>query len=128
MQRGSTVVINESGVETSSFTPSEPFDIGAYRWWIRPFHTNGKAGTWSELGSFYAGGRPTILAPDGTSTILLGYSQDGAHIEIRSEDSTPRVLLGFGKVYGADESAYLWLLDREGDILFRRPLPKNRVR
>lgn len=71
VQRGSAVVINESGLTGTEFVPASPFSPGAYRWWIRPFHASGRGGAWSELGEFFIGGRPTVLGPSGTITDSL---------------------------------------------------------
>ena len=66
VQRGSTVVLTETGLTGTHFTPATPFSYGTHRWWIRPSHTSGRAGEWSRLGEFFVGGRPTVLSPSGT--------------------------------------------------------------
>ncbi|MDG2130292.1 MAG: hypothetical protein P8K08_19995 [Fuerstiella sp.] len=66
VQRGSTVVLTETGLTGTQFNPSSPFTSGAYRWWIRPWHTSGRGGEWSQLGEFFVGGRPTVISPSGT--------------------------------------------------------------
>jgi hypothetical protein len=68
VQRGGTVVINESGLTSASYTPSTELPVGQYRWWVRPFHANGNGGAWSERGEFFAGGRPAVTGLDGTIT------------------------------------------------------------
>lgn len=68
VQRGGTVVINESGLTSASYTPSTQLPVGQYRWWVRPFHANGNGGAWSERGEFFAGGRPAVTGLDGTIT------------------------------------------------------------
>lgn len=66
IQKGSTVVVNESGVTGSSYTPSIDLEVGNYSWWIRPSAANGNVGTWSARGTFNVGGQTTILGPDAT--------------------------------------------------------------
>ncbi|MCP4174304.1 MAG: hypothetical protein GY758_26435 [Fuerstiella sp.] len=68
LQRGSTVVINQSGIATTSFTASSALPVGEYRWWIRPSTATGKGGAWSQRGEFNVGGWPTVLTPEGTTT------------------------------------------------------------
>ncbi|MCR9197351.1 MAG: integrin alpha [Planctomycetaceae bacterium] len=65
VQRGSTVVINETGLTGTSYTPSEDLAFGLYRWWIRPVAANGRSAGWSPLGEFNVGGQTTITAPSG---------------------------------------------------------------
>ena len=65
VQRGSTVVINESGITGNTYTPVEDLEFGLYRWWIRPVAANGRSAGWSPLGEFNVGGQTTITAPAG---------------------------------------------------------------
>lgn len=67
--QGPNVVINQAGITSTTFVPTSEFTVGDYRWWIRAFHTNGKAGAWSELGEFTIGGSPIITSPDGTGVV-----------------------------------------------------------
>lgn len=62
VQRGSTVVINESGLTSSSYTPSSDLPTGLYRWWVRPTHSNGSRGAWSPVGELFIGGRPDVVS------------------------------------------------------------------
>lgn len=64
VQRGSTVVINQSDVGGDSFRP-ESLEDGDYRWWVRGFAGNGRGGRWSERGEFSIGGSTRILSPEG---------------------------------------------------------------
>ncbi len=66
VQRGSAVVVNESGITGTTFTPSSALAEGNYRWWVRPSAANGRVGTWSESGSFNVGGSAVITGPAGT--------------------------------------------------------------
>ena len=67
VQRGSTVVINQSGIAATTFTPSSALPVGDYRWWLRPFTAAARGGAWSPLGEFNVGGWPTVLTPTGTT-------------------------------------------------------------
>ena len=68
IQKGSTVVVNESGITGNTFTPTEDLAEGNYRWWVRPSATNGRAGAWSLAETFNVGGSTQILGPDETVT------------------------------------------------------------
>ncbi|MCP4174852.1 MAG: hypothetical protein GY758_29235 [Fuerstiella sp.] len=68
VQKGSTVVINQSGITATNFTPSSALVAGDYRWWIRPFTAGSTGGVWSQLGEFNVGGWPNVLTPTGTTT------------------------------------------------------------
>ncbi len=68
VQKGSTAVINQTGIATTNFTPSSALAVGDYRWWIRPFTAAGRGGAWSQLGEFNVGGWPGVLTPTGTTT------------------------------------------------------------
>ena len=79
---GNAVVVNESGLITSSFTVSSDLENGFYRWWIRPTHTNGRVGEWSPQGRLAIGGNPIVITPesptnDSTVQVTWG-SIDGA--------------------------------------------------
>lgn len=65
VQRGSAVVINQTGLTGTSYTPAEDLEFGLYRWWIRPVAANGRSAGWSPLGEFNVGGQTTITAPAG---------------------------------------------------------------
>lgn len=65
---GNSVVINETGLTGTSYTPTEAFSCGKHRYWIRPTHTNGTQSAGSERGEFFIGGRTTVTAPTGTTT------------------------------------------------------------
>jgi hypothetical protein len=56
-------VTNIGGLTSGSYTPDVNLQEGTYRWWVRPFTGDGRAGLWSERGETYVGGRPTELAP-----------------------------------------------------------------
>lgn len=78
VQRGSTVVINESGLTDTTWMLPGPLPDGDYRWWIRPFAASGRGGAWSELGEFNIGGRARITAPTGTlndSIVTINWGQ-----------------------------------------------------
>lgn len=66
--QGSTVVINESGIKGTTYTHSTALGSGDHRWWIRPFAANGRAGGWTEVGTFNVEGKPIITAPSGTTS------------------------------------------------------------
>jgi hypothetical protein len=68
VQKGSAVIIDQSGIATTTFTPSSALAAGDYRWWIRPFTAAAQGGAWSPLGEFNVGGWPTVLTPTGTTT------------------------------------------------------------
>lgn len=100
VSRGSTVAINQTGITGTSFEPSTPLNAGDYRWWIRPFHTSGRGGAWSELGTFSVGGFPILEGPSGRIT-----------------DSTPQVV--WGSVEGAG-SYEVYLFNDDGAGLVHR--------
>lgn len=62
VQRGSEVVINESGLNGTMFTPDFLAE-GSYRWWVRGFAANGRGGRWSRTGRFNIGGSTIITGP-----------------------------------------------------------------
>lgn len=70
IQKGSTVVVNESGVTGSSYIPSVDLEAGNYKWWVRPSAAVGAVGEWSACGIFNVGGQTPILGP--VSTIDTG--------------------------------------------------------
>lgn len=57
------VAINETGLTGTRWTPVQKLANGDYRWWVRPFTSNGRAGAWSATGTFNVGGRTEILSP-----------------------------------------------------------------
>ncbi|MEZ6059115.1 MAG: FG-GAP-like repeat-containing protein [Planctomycetaceae bacterium] len=57
------VVINESGLTGTSFTPATDLVGGDYRWWLKPATANGKFGAWSEAAEFSTGGRTKVTIP-----------------------------------------------------------------
>lgn len=63
VRRGSTTVIDEPTLTGTTFTPPADLAFGDHRWWVLPSHANGRSGVWSETGSFFAGGRPTVTLP-----------------------------------------------------------------
>lgn len=60
---GPGILINESGITGNSFTPATPLPNGDYRWWIRGFTADGKAGPWGDFAEFTTGGRTHIATP-----------------------------------------------------------------
>jgi hypothetical protein len=58
-------ITNMSGLTSASYTPDANLPEGRYFWWVRPFTGEGRAGSWTERGETYIGGRPTVLAPMG---------------------------------------------------------------
>ena len=56
-------VTNLSGLTGGLYTPDVNLQDGIYRWWVRPFTGDGRAGLWSERGETYIGGRPTVSLP-----------------------------------------------------------------
>ena len=70
IQKGSSVVVNESEITGTSYTPATDLEAGNYNWWVRPSAANGNVGAWSARGTFNVGGQTTILGP--ASTIANG--------------------------------------------------------
>ena len=66
--QGSTVVINQSGISGTSYTHGSALGSGDHRWWVRAFAANGRAGGWSEVGTFNVDGKPIVTSPSGTTT------------------------------------------------------------
>lgn len=62
LQTGNTV-LRQGNLTTTSFTPSINLEPGRYRWWVRGYAANGRAGQWSVPGSTNVGGRPSITTP-----------------------------------------------------------------
>lgn len=61
------VLANESDITGTTFTPASPLPNGDFRWWIRGYTADGRAGSWSEPAQFSTGGRTNIFAPTFTA-------------------------------------------------------------
>lgn len=55
VQFGSSVVVNQSGITGTEFTPQDDLQPGQYRWWVRGTSTNGRLSGWSSAGLFTVG-------------------------------------------------------------------------
>lgn len=69
IQAGSDI-IQQTGITTTSFTPPRLLNNNTtYRWWVRGYTADGKAGRWTAAAEAYIGGRPTIASPaEGSAT------------------------------------------------------------
>ena len=58
------MVLNPTGIASTSYTPAAPLLVGDYRWWARASNpTTGITGGWSTPLDFNVGGKPILLAP-----------------------------------------------------------------
>lgn len=57
------VLVNESGLTGTTFTPTTTLPNGDFRWWIRGYTADGTSGAWSEPSAFSTGGRTNITTP-----------------------------------------------------------------
>lgn len=64
----SGVLINESGITGTSFTPTTDLPVGDFRWWIRPSTASGQTGSWSAESEFSNGGRTKVTTPRGETS------------------------------------------------------------
>ena len=62
------VVLSQSGITGTNWTPVSSLPNGNYRWWVRASSTvYGIVGGWSIHTDFNTGGKPTVLTPAGTT-------------------------------------------------------------
>ena len=67
--RSGTDIIQQAGITTTSFTPLRLLNNNTtYRWWVRGYTANGKAGRWAGPAEAFIGGRPVISSPTEAST------------------------------------------------------------
>ena len=62
------VVLTQTNITATSFTPSSAFPTGDYRWWARGSSNSGIVGGWSSQLDFNVGGKPILLTPTGTTS------------------------------------------------------------
>jgi len=49
------VLINQSGISGTAFTPATPLATADFQWWVRPSLATGEPGPWSEMAEFSTG-------------------------------------------------------------------------
>lgn len=89
-----SIVLTQSNIGATSFTPSSALPTGDYRWWARGLNNSGLVGGWSVPMDFNVGGKPILLTPTGTTS-----------------NSTPA--FSWTSVQGADRFE-LWVSRRDG--------------
>jgi pimeloyl-ACP methyl ester carboxylesterase len=62
------ITLNPVDLTATNFTPSSAMPVSEYRWWVRGSNNSGVVGTWSLPLDFNVGGKPTVLAPTGTTS------------------------------------------------------------
>jgi len=62
------VVLTQTNIAATSFTPSSGLPTGDYRWWVRASNNSGIVGGWSIQLDFNVGGKPILLTPIGTTS------------------------------------------------------------
>ena len=60
-----TLVVNQTNITATNWTPSSDLPAGNYRWWSIAANANYR-GQWSKPVDFYVGGRTELLAPTGS--------------------------------------------------------------
>ena len=60
------VLINQSGITGTTFTPSTALPNADFRWWLRGFTADGNVGPWSQPVEFSTGGRTRVTSHSGT--------------------------------------------------------------
>lgn len=60
------LLIEQEGIEGTTFTASAPFENGDFRWWIRPSTADGDTGAWSPPAEFSTGNRTKVSYPRAT--------------------------------------------------------------
>ncbi|MEZ6131775.1 MAG: Calx-beta domain-containing protein [Planctomycetaceae bacterium] len=59
----SGVLINQSGITGTTFTPATDLPVGDFYWWVRPSTASGSAGSWSDYKEFSTGGLTRVSSP-----------------------------------------------------------------
>ncbi len=88
------MVLTQTNIPATSFTPSSALPTGDYRWWVRASNNSGIVGGWSVQLDFNVGGKPILLTPTGTTS-----------------NRTP--MFSWAPVQGADHFE-LWVSKRDG--------------
>ena len=88
------MVLTQTNIPATSFTPSSGLPTGDYRWWVRASNNSGIVGGWSVQLDFNVGGKPILLTPTGTTS-----------------NRTP--MFSWTPVQGADHFE-LWVSKRDG--------------
>ena len=64
-----TVVLNPTGITSTSYTPASPLPAGDYRWWARASNpSTGITGGWSTPLDINVGGKPILFTPTGAAS------------------------------------------------------------
>lgn len=60
------IYVDQHDVTGTQWTPAASMPVADYRWWVQATSATGHNGSWSRIGLFSVGGRPTVLRPSGT--------------------------------------------------------------
>lgn len=67
-RRNNATVISQTGITSTSWTPTTPMGDSNYRWWVRASRGTGLRGVWGEGVDFNVIGKPVVTTTPGTAT------------------------------------------------------------
>ncbi len=81
------LVVNQTGIAGTSYTPGSNLTDGPYRWWVRAKTSGNLYSSWSAANDIYVGGRTSLLSPTGsvndtTPTFTWGLVNGAARYEL----------------------------------------------